>query len=469
MTPQELWDLPTDEFNLWREKNDLPKLFMSFEKNLPGFGDWLSENNFLIDTLVKIRNPGELFHGEYDKYLIDFSENHPDDRYYFVHPQSTQAAKEVERRAKEKNHIYQRFTPYILWGQRKYKTRHFLPGKNTKLLYGSGHAPDVPDLCQWKMMGHYVLKLGGLTITRGYRINRRNLDFTNLDFLTIEGPDHGNIMHSIYFAHAHNIRLNDGKLSSLNLVECDFQNLKLENSSEIYATHFHNGNLWSMTCKNSELRYVTFDEISMNRIDLQNSYIEEVKYIPMKRDFYSTKASTYRYIADNFVKFRIAYSRQGDRKRTKESHYFERKFELFSTIASINTFWGHYKLGKNRRQNRGTLLRLKREFFRCIQQIRLSFLGICNYLLWGFGEKPHRLIYNSILVIIAYSFVYYLVGISESWIDGLYNAIFGFVRIGGVNLAEYSNQIKLLVGSETFFGWIMIALIINGYANKTKY
>src|SRR5688572_29448709 len=247
MTPQELWALPNDEFNLWREKNDLPKLFDAFNKNLPGFSDWLIENNFEIETLIKMRNPGELFHGENDKYIIEFPENHIDTRYYFIDPSSKRSAKEVEKIAKEKKHPYQRYTPYILWGRRKFKNKNFLPGKTRTLQYSTGMATESPEHCQWQISsGPYVLRLGGITITRGQRLNGRNLDFTNLDFLRVEDQDHGNTLHSIFFAHCHNITLNSGKLSGLNFIECNFQNLALENDSDIYACYFHNGNIWGL-------------------------------------------------------------------------------------------------------------------------------------------------------------------------------------------------------------------------------
>lgn len=114
---------------------------------------------------------------------------------FFVEPKSKMAGKKVEKISKDKKVL--KFTPYLLWGSKRFKMKQFIPtkysGKVETLSYTTGTAPDVPDMCSWELLsGITVLKLGGVTIKNNYWVNGRNLDFVNLDFLRIEGKYHGN-------------------------------------------------------------------------------------------------------------------------------------------------------------------------------------------------------------------------------------------------------------------------------------
>ena len=61
MTIDEIWNLPIDQFNDWREKNDITKLFDFFKCYLPDFEEWMKEQSFDLELLIKNRNPGEFF------------------------------------------------------------------------------------------------------------------------------------------------------------------------------------------------------------------------------------------------------------------------------------------------------------------------------------------------------------------------------------------------------------------------
>ena len=94
--------------------------------------------------------------------------------------------------AKQQNQNIQRFTPYFKWGKDRFGKPNFIPtkyaGDVSTFRYTTGTAPDSPELCSWVLLsGITVLKLGGITLGDYHQINGRNLDFTNLDFLEIQG------------------------------------------------------------------------------------------------------------------------------------------------------------------------------------------------------------------------------------------------------------------------------------------
>jgi hypothetical protein len=474
MTVKELWELPVHEFNEWRVKNDLPKLFKFFENHLPHFSIWLEQYRFSIDFLIEVRNPGELFYGKDNKYLIENQNVENDERFFFCVAKTNKDRKEIERIAKEQNQKFYFFEPYIIWGQKKTGKSKFIPtklsGYSETLRYTNGMAIDLPEYCQRTLLsGITVLKLGGVTLRSKHLINGRNLDFTNLDFLNIEWDYHGNVWQKIFYSHCNNITLSNAKLDFFSFIECDIQNLRLEKESSIYSFLFQDGILWHLRSVNSTIKNVTFDKTSIAKFDLQNTFIEEINYLPRTSEWFVGKASTYESIADNFRRFRICYSKLGNRVETKECYYQERKYEMLCSISKINAFNNFYKVSWSIKKIPNLIFKFSNNTVSSITHFRKSIVDVFNYLLWGFGERPNRLLIISFLVIFLYSILYFILKVSSGFYESLYLSTFSFIKASGMDTKHLGNSMKLLISSETLLGWILIVLIINGYANKTKY
>jgi hypothetical protein len=467
--PDELWKLSPDEFNKWRAENDLPRLFDFFKKSLPNFEQWLQEFDFNIEFFLKTQNPGQLFHGENEKLLLILEEEDSVFDYLFIDIESRKIENEIIRTSKKRNNKYLKFTPYLLWRKRKYKEENFIPtkytGKVNTLIYTTGTAPDVPEICSWTLLsGFTVLKLGGVKIKQGCNINKRNLDFTNLDFLEIEGKYHGNNELNIFFSHCHNIKINNCELDFINFIECDIMKFNINNSN-FTSSAFINGNLWQFNSENSRILNLVFYETSLGSLNLNNTKLEFIEYYPPKNERHCHLRLTYESISKNYKSLRVAYSKLGDRKNVKDCYYNERLYELKKKKVSFE-----FK-SSLRNLFRFRIKQFYTEFKTSLKTLISYLVDFLGYSLWGWGEKPNKLLLNSFLVILIYSLIYLRFDILEnySFSECLYFSIFTFTRLGFNKLPEVSDSIKLLIGTEALMGWIMIGLIISGYVNKLKY
>lgn len=475
MTTRELWDLPPHKFNEWRRDNDLPKLFEKFQKSLPLFVDWMKEYEFKTTDLINVLSPGEFIHGE-EKFIISDKSGDSHEKYFFVEPRSNRDSNDVEKNLIKDKTKYKRFFPYIFWTQKKLNKKDIIPshlsGGLSTLRYLSGIAPDNVSNCQWNISpGFQVLKLGGIIVPDRLWISGRILDFTNLDFLTIKGKYHGNTEQNIFYSHCHNLTFDNCKLNFLHFFECDSAQWILKDKTELYSFLFVGGNIWGLSSNNSKIRNTTFNKTSFVNFDLQNTYIEDINYIPNTKERHQSKPLTYDNIARNYNNFRVCYSRIGNRLMTKKTYYNERYYEMLANIARINSF-GYYKKyfsSFSFKYIKYFIIHLFKDIGSSFKYVIKSVSQLFNFLLWGFGEKPNRLIICSFIAIILYSLVYCSLGITTGMIESLYFSIFSFVRTGATDIKHLSDIVKLLIGSEALVGWIMIALIINGYATKTKY
>src|SRR5690606_22518021 len=125
--------------------------------------------------------------------------------------------------------------------------------------------------------------------------------------------------------------------------DCDIQNLKLSNDSDIYSFLFRGGNIWVLDSKDSSIRNTTFYNSSISRFNLNNTFIENIKYVPAKTKRNYGKSMTYETISDNYKRFRLAYNKLGARNETRECYYFERKFDMLRRVIEIDTFNSVYK------------------------------------------------------------------------------------------------------------------------------
>ena len=144
----------------------------------------------------------------------------------------------------------------------------------------------------------------------------------------------------------------------------------------------------------------------------------------MKKEWHNRKPQTLENISDNYKRFRNCYAKQGSRKEVKESYYHERKYSMLSSFSKINSFNGNYRLTFNFRYIYYAIRNLFKDTFRSLKYLLKSIVDLFNYSTWGFGEKPHRLIFFSIFVILVFSIFYRLLDITSTILESVYFSIF---------------------------------------------
>ncbi len=472
--PTELWEMAPLEFNKWRRENDLKNLFNCFQKTLPHFDDWLIKNNLTIDFILETDNPGHFFYWCKEVYCVkSIKDGYVS--FYFVPVEDEKHEKQIQKNKEvaydDVKLEYFKFTPYFIWVKQVHKIDKPIKtpysGDINTFRYIVGTAPDVPEMCSWSISpGITVLKLGGTKIDGWINLNNRNLDFTNLDFLEIDGKHSWNREIQIFYCHCANITIKNAVANFTKFYSCSFQNLKSENS-RLYWFEFHHCDIFKAYFENSSIANMVIKNSSSNNFSFNRVEVENIDYTPPKSEYHSGLSHTYETITDNYKRFRILYQSNGLRHEASDAYYKERFYELKHNwqisefIKSFSYLWKRgWEYG---------ISAIKYNFGKVLKTIS----DIISYSIWGFGERPLRIISTTFFIITAYALVYYFSGIeklSHDIINSFYLSIVTFTTLGFGDITPMShNEYKLVVGSEALLGAFCMGLLVAGFANKSRY
>jgi hypothetical protein len=485
-TPAELWAMGAGTFNRWRRENDLKRLFEGFQRALPYFQEWLAANELTVEFILDTDNPGQFFYWPTDTYCfrtvkavtepyaIKMGEKEYVS-YFFLpiedkqHARQIQEAKGVENE-NEKTERF-KFRPYFAWvKEQQYssasdKTQSH--GTNDTFRFTTGTAPDVPDACQWCISpGIQVLKLGGTTIDGWHTLHGRNLDFTNLDFLEICGKYSWNREIQIFYSTCRHLVTKEVVANFTKFYRCNFSNFRAFDS-RFYWAEFHECEIYRAYFENSNISNFIINNCSANNFSFNRVEVENIEYTPLLRDYHSGIVRAYETIADNYKRFRMLYQANGLRQEASEAYFQERRYELkrdfsaleltksFKSLWTVNVPYGlsalNYHFGK--------LLKCGAD--------------LISYLLWGFGERPLRILSSAGIILLLYAAVYFWSGISKvdgDIVNSLYFSIVTFTTLGFGDITPADNNLyKLIVGSEALIGAFCVGLLVAGFANKSRY
>jgi hypothetical protein len=207
-----LWNLSPEVFNEWRANNDLPIVYQHFLGLLPAFHEWTAESG--IDRAVFCRTVpvGELFSGNAQITMVRRQEDRSPLYSYrpMVIPDKELFSKRYEANGRP-GPMMKDVTPYFLWCKNRFGSSEVVPldgNKVSTFVFNSWSAFDMPTASRASLFRAFeVLKLGGVKIPTGIELAGRNLDFADLDHLTIEGKWHGSSALNICFASCRNITI----------------------------------------------------------------------------------------------------------------------------------------------------------------------------------------------------------------------------------------------------------------------
>ena len=311
--------------------------------------------------------------------------------------------------------------------------------------------------------GFTVLKLGGVQINGWMQIINRNLDFTNLDFLTVEGKNTwSHSEKNIYFSTCRNLSLKNTDADATKFYQCHFENLNVH-SSTLHWIEFTGCDIFKGYFENSHLSDIFIENSSVNRLSFNHTEVENIIYTPPEKEWHCGKAMTYETAKDNFKRFRVLYQSNGLRQEASNAYYNERLFELKYNWSSLEFIGTLKKISKVSRSS--IFFGLKNNF----KKLVMLAGQILSYIIWGFGEKPKRIFFTSVNIMIAYSVIYY-VCLYHKVVSSIYLSIIIFSTLGFGNYDPIEQgYFKLVVASEALIGAFFLGLFVAGYANKSKY
>lgn len=471
MSPAELWALPYDEFNTYRREQDLPKLFNFFQKTLPKFDQWLSENDLSIDFILSTDNPGQFLYWNRPLYIIHYP-HEGETKAMFVDIESKlHETRLIENLKKRPDQTAKRILPYTGWINEEIKKDKELAEKYKRgfnnLRYTLRTAPDVPEMCSASFSGGFtVLKLGGLKIESWAKLYGRNLDFTNLDHLQIEGDWSNNSEINIFYASMENITLTNVQANFTKFFHCEFRNLKARDTT-FHWIEFSGCDVFGFNLKDCWVSTIILDRCSVSSLSFDKVEVETIHYIVPESEHFQGRIGTFESASENFKKLRLLYQSNGLRSLASESYYRERFYEMRHLWASSRM-----------KEVFSSLRRGKWDFAFAYFKIHgknlaNSIIDFVSYIIWGFGEKPYRVFLTSLAFIIFFAMLYFSSGIQSldgNAVESIYLSTILFSTLGFGDYAPYQvGAFKLVLAFESLIGAFMLGLFVAGYANKGRY
>ncbi|MCD4500239.1 potassium channel family protein [Chromobacterium vaccinii] len=498
-----LWNLPSHNFNEWRANNDLPLLFSFFRRLLPGFSDWLDSLSFGEDVALRIVPTGSIFKGG-KKTVIKRSCNEPGTYVIECFEGTIVEAKARWERGAETIEIIGEIEPYFKWAKKALGRKRFFSYDDANplqitdtFLYGSWHGLSNNQTVAHLFKDFAVLKLGQVVLTGIFNSGPRNLDFTDLDFLTITKIFPGSYWTTISYSSCRKIFFHDVEIAFFTFHQCSIENFYCKNS-RLQDFYFERnlGYELKLNLTDSFVHNMGFKGTPLLPL-IDNCELRNFNYDPPEKGNPHHIATTYRLL-------RSAYQSSGMRSEASECYYKERMFErksyfhpymeygekfssiayggrISQVIASYNsgylddkTIWrAVFNASKGRLK-----LWLCPKFLLPLLNSRIKWLtSMLESVIWGYGERPSRIIINALILISGYTFFYHYAVWSTKdnrtqildWIDSAYFSIVTFTTLGYGDITPTTTTLKLLCGSEAILGAFTMGLIVAGFSNRSRY
>lgn len=478
LSPNEWLFWKDEEFNLWRRKYDFPRIVEFLFNSMPFFSLWLSEQDGLTENDLLYHGPSRFIktYGEsvtYIEYdasisLFEVTNSRKVIKYKFLdeHAGESIPHHKVIRKFKYVSYldwvscrkrwafpnsikdlrgVVECFTPSGVTS----KTSDCLNSDSNIAFNIPLYMSNVPvELCKSKQSLRSppkleLLKLGGgeSKIVDGM-IGEKNLEFTNLDNLTLISP----IITSYQYIAFSTLR-----------------NFKVV--GVIHAAKFHQCTIDILIEKGS-LDSCQF-EYCKQKIELQSSKLNKVK---IKSRQLGLKLSDTEVSGCQFL-----YS---NRKRfsSKERKKFHNSAKMIFSHLGYSDLAGDHFLIEKKSERKHQL-----ELFLDIKSNggvkgRLKALWVFLYmalieLYWGYGEKPFNIIVFSMVLISGLALLGYFVQGSSTYSDITQSVLFAFQSYTNVSISEITQKSDLLnnIGAVmSFCGLMSVGLLVASLSSKSK-
>lgn len=430
----DLWSLSEGRFIEWRRRNDFPILLNHFDKVLPLFNEWKTDNKLTNEIIIE------------SGFITPFIERKRSIRKkdLFLTKQSWDTNQDivVKNEKLEGKHEYlgteykfefiQQFTSYLDWLSTKGRSANILYINSRHSLNTDNERVFIHADVYARRTDFELLKMGGIEIpVTDYGILNRGkiIEFANLSGLKFSGE------------------MNFGELGNLSCYYCS--------CDRWFADSF-------------SMPMVELNHCSVNNFTLSNSKLQQWKFYDcfVNGDFFNTKLYSTSIIGGYFAPVIMDCT-------LSDTH-------IFSDPNTENNNFSGYRMFKKIYQNQGDDDIARDYFIKENEYVRSNLKGLdyftksISFYYWEYGRKPHRIIYISVAIIVFFGFIFWL---GSSWVafdhttqgfslwDGLYFSTITFTTLG---YGDYSptGWLKILCSVEAFSGVVNMGFIIAGYSNN---
>lgn len=460
LNPLEIWTISESNFYLWRRKHDYPRLLKYFNEHLKGFDDWKKafeiNDKFLISyglsNCLKL-NPNK----NVTKYLIQSKRQNSLTKFVSFENLDRKSYRLGPYPVEHK--LIKTFVGYLDWAKSKHI--EIFPQRKIESIFQYTSKSNVhrPEIEVSILKDLKLLKIGGVIIKPDHwgLIIPKYFEFVNADFLVLEGN---------MATGGRQLVFDNSSVDNLICNNLDIALVKIYNSSlmelEVTDSQIHQwefvDSMVSGKMTNSDF-YNNSVLGGLFNVDFRDSKISNVyvKHSKKKELAFEKTYQTFKQICAN----------QGDDKNAIEFFLLEKEISRHRLIKEIlhpqirmffktNWIWKF----------------LTHVRHRMICLVKLIFSWI-NFLFWGYGRRPLRIILNSLVFILTFTILFCLnrdcLNASQPIIilDAFYISTTTFFTIGN-NQLDPQGITKILIMLETILGGLSFGFLIGGLSN-TKY
>ncbi|MEG6544903.1 potassium channel family protein [Acinetobacter bereziniae] len=490
---KDLWNMNSSEFNKWRAKNDLPILFDYFHETLPEFDIWLKTLQITVQDMYLTLNLGAFFYGKNEKIVINHKDTNGADQNFCIEKKELHS----QRWKNIKNHFFERktfvistFTPYFEWIKKRTKNKNpilwdKINKSYTDQFFFGGYRNIPPNSRTHIWRGPELLKLGEVSLPEYADLSKRNLDFTDLDGLTLSKAT-ASALNVISYSSLRFLSIKSTEQAFFTFNYCNFDNTKISNS-RLQDFHFFNCRMGDFYLSDTKVYKLSFANCNVLPF-IENSHLRDLIKVSSRRDDVTIE-ETYRllknaynstgqrkYAADFFYKEQVTHRKNLFHARTfykYEEDYPPRLTESWTRVLKEITTKHRWNLLSKNLLYLFEFIKKPKYLFNYFRHKIEWCYSLFDWILWGYGVKPHRIALSALTVILFFAIIYNFFGneISsntdlKSFIDYFYFSMITFTTLGYGDVYPKTTFLRLLCGTEAFLGAFMMGLVVAGFSNK---
>jgi len=473
-----IWKSNSDDFNKWRRENDLKKIFEYIINHSASFSEWMNYYSLDIEQLLLITPSRFVFIGNKIGDLLPKMNDRPvtaffswkDANYTELPFIVNNAGKKFDSFGIENNSLSSS-------SKRTYSPENIMV-RQTHSLFN-----DVP-----------LLDIGNVTLAADFNLFQRNLDFLSLDNILLNDSTFPYSGLDVYFSSLKNFKVDQSSIQFFKFDTCFCDNLEIRNS-QINNFTIENSimkdSIFGLFVDNSKLNSFNLINTKIENIFISNTQIRNFNYKPMKYVHKFNMSYNIRHIYENVKSLRIACESTGNDPLASKFYYQEKNlrrqcFKLFIKDIAVKRLYGGpyrrilYNLIKSEYKPRQAILYCKwlTKYYLALLRnkdfhhlVGSQFISILSWLIWGYGEKPTRIIFHSIITILVFSGLYYFSSnndLSKNVINSIYYSIVTFTTLGYGDIKPTTDYLKLLASGEALIGAFSMGVVVAGLLRKLR-
>ena len=478
-----LWSLPPEQFNDWRAKHDFPRIVQFLKRYLPEFERWRDSQGLDDQTLCDFGLGRFLRPRIFYEYIFPVDPHRSPSGRHFLNQDMDPA---LRSDIKSKRAII----PYFLWA-----TAERVPLSRDIVALGMGMTGWRGEFGSGIMRASVfreveLLWLGGQTLPDMFQVGGRNLEFSSLDGLVLQGDVwNSQFVHLIgcsarkltvrarmAFVEAYQSNFEDLTIERARLQDWSFERCQVTgyiDASTLFRCRFFKGGFMP-AISSTDLNQCAFDfpierayEVGGAR-DFHGYALRQLsacgRLAEAGEQAYQKKmleirmhANPVYYFGDEFPPKRVYNGSFSDLIGDWQRGWWDnKKFrELFFALVQYHL----------------ALLVSPRSIGRILKHWMESAALFLSWITWGFGERPWRVLTNAGLILIGSSVLYYLFGVpaTKGHIDGsLYFSIVTFTTLGYGDIYQLG-WLRLVSAFEALLGALGMGLLVSSLASRSRY